>query len=77
VQRAIDGKGLRYSDQSSDGWVGETVAEVLDLDATTDRRRIKKMIETWLRTGALVKGEKPGPQRKPVVTVEVGEWASE
>ena len=31
----------------------------------------------WLKSGALVKGAKEGPQRKLVPTVEVGEWASE
>ncbi len=75
VQRALDGKQLRYSDQTDD-WAGVTVAEVLGLDATADRRRIKKMIETWLKTGALVKGHKIGPNRKPVPTVEVGKWAN-
>jgi hypothetical protein len=77
VQQAIDGKGLRYSDQVKEGWAGDVVAETLGLDATADRKRIKKMIETWLTNKALVKGEKLGPQRKPVVTLEVGEWATE
>lgn len=77
VQHALDGKGLRYSDQVKEGWAGDMVAEVLGLDPQTDRRRIRKMIEAWLKSGALVKGEKPGPQRKPLVTLEVGEWATE
>jgi len=77
VQNAIDGKGLRYSDQAGDDWVGCIVADVLGMDATADRKRIKRIIETWVQSGALVKGSKPGPQRKPVPTVEVGEWATE
>jgi len=77
VQQALDGKGMRYSDQAGDDWAGAVVADVLGLDAVTDRRRIKKMIEAWLKSGALVKGQKPGPIRKPVPTVEVGEWATE
>lgn len=77
VQHAIDGKGLRYSDQVKEGWAGDVVAETLGLDAKADRKRIRKIIETWLTNGALVKGEKTGPQRKPVVTLEVGEWATE
>jgi len=32
---------------------GVTVAKVLGLDATADRKRIKKMIEAWLKSGAL------------------------
>jgi hypothetical protein len=65
VQRALKGKGRRYSDQAGDDWAG-----------VTDRKRIKKMIEDWLKSGALVKGQKTGPIRKPVPTVEVGEWAT-
>ena len=57
-------------------WAGVTVAEVLGLDAVSDRKRIKKMIEAWLKSGALVKGQKTGPIRKPVPTLEVGEWAT-
>lgn len=77
VQHAIDGKHPRYSDQVKEGWAGDVVAETLGLDAKSDRKRIKRIIETWMSNGALVKGEKPGPQRKPVVTLEVGEWATE
>lgn len=77
VQRALDGKGRRYSDQAGDDWAGLTVADVLGLDATADRKRIKKMIEAWLKSGALMKGQKTGPIRKPVPTVEVGQWATE
>ncbi|MEH6749680.1 MAG: AAA family ATPase [Paracoccaceae bacterium] len=77
VQKAIDGKQPRYSDQAGNEWAGVIVANVLGLDATKDRRRIKRMIETWLRNGALVKGTKEGPIRKPVPTVKVGEWANQ
>ena len=77
VQRAIDGKHPRYSEQSGDDWAGVIVAHVLGLDATADSRRIKALIEAWLKSGALVKGTKIGPIRKPVPTVEVGEWATE
>jgi hypothetical protein len=77
VQNAIEGKQPRFSDQTGDEWVGAIVADVLGLDAITDRKRIKRMIADWLKSGALVKGTKEGPIRKPVPTVEVGEWATE
>ncbi|UWR32232.1 helicase RepA family protein [Sulfitobacter sp. W027] len=77
VQHAIEGKHPRYSDQSGKDWAGVIVADVLGLDALKDKRRIKKMIEAWLHSGALVKGSKTGPIRKPVPTIEVGEWANE
>ena len=76
VQNALDGQGRRYSDQTGDEWAGVTVAEILGLDAQAHRKRLKKIIETWLKSGALVKGQKTGAQRKPVPTVEVGEWAT-
>lgn len=77
VQNAIEGKQPRFSDQAGDDWAGCIVAEVLGLNATSDRKRIKKMLTTWLKSGALVKGSKMGPIRKPVPTIEVGEWATE
>ena len=76
VQQAIEGKELRYSDQAKD-WAGHVVAEALGLNADVERKRIKQLIDGWLKSGALVKGAKEGPQRKLVPTVEVGEWASE
>jgi hypothetical protein len=76
VQNAIEGKQPRYSDQAGDEWAGVIVADILGLDAANDRKRIKRMIEDWLKSGALVKGTKEGPIRKPVPTVEVGEWAT-
>lgn len=77
VQNAVDGKHPRYSEQSGDDWAGCIVADILDMDATADRKRIKRIIETWLKSGALVKTKKEGPQRKLVPVLEVGEWATE
>ena len=76
VQRAVDGRGLRYSDKVAHGWAGDAVAEVLGLDPTKDRKRIKRMIDAWIESGALIKRDAEGPQRKPVPVVEVGEWAT-
>jgi hypothetical protein len=76
VQRAIEGKSLRYSDRSGDKWAGLVVADVLGLDADQDRKRIKKMIETWLGSKALVKVMVKDESRHERPFVEVGEWAS-
>lgn len=76
VQQAIDGKQPRYSDQAGDDWVGCIVADVLGLNAATDKKRIKRMIETWLKSGALVKGTVMDSKRNARPSVEVGEWAS-
>lgn len=76
VQRAIEGKHPRYSDQAGDDWVGCIVADVLGMDAAADRKRIKRIIETWLKSGALVKVQVRGEDRKERPCLEVGEWAT-
>ncbi len=75
VQHALDGKQMRYSDQAGDEWAGCCVAEVLGLDPIKDVKRLKRIIETWLKSGALVKDKIGGGQRKPVPIITVGEWA--
>ena len=76
VQNAIEAapEPLRYSDQSTP-WAGDVIAEVLRLNATNDRKRIKRMIETWLKSGALVKREFVDDARRSRPCVVVGEWA--
>ncbi len=76
VQNALEGKQPRYSDQAGPDWVGVIVANVLELDATTDRKRVKKMIEAWIKPRALVKRTKRAQNRKQVPTIEVGEWTT-
>ncbi|UWR03757.1 AAA family ATPase [Ruegeria conchae] len=76
VQKALDGKGLRYSDQAREDWAGLTIAEVLALDACSDRIRIKKMIEAWLKSGALKKVKLLDAKRMERPRLEVGEWAN-
>ena len=46
VQKAIDGKNAGISDQASDNWVGCIVADVLGMDATAEKKRIKRIIAT-------------------------------
>jgi len=76
VQHAIDGKHPRYSDQAGDDWAGCIVADVLGMDATADRKRVKRIIETWIKNGALVKVKVRGDDRKERPCLEVGEWAT-
>ncbi|OAN86268.1 recombinase RecA [Sulfitobacter geojensis] len=77
VQNAIEGKHPRYSDQAGDDWAGRIVADVLGMDTTSDRKRLKRIIETWLKSGALVKVKVRGEDRKERPCLEVGEWATE
>ena len=75
VQHALEGKQLRYSDQTPQ-WAGLCVADILGRDPEKDRKQIRKMIETWLRTGALIKTTIPGPNRRDIPILDVGEWAT-
>ena len=77
VQQAIEGKQPRYSDQSGDDWAGAIVATTLGLDPSADKKRIKRMIEVWLKSGALVKGTVEDSKRNKRPCVEVGEWATQ
>lgn len=43
----------------------------------TDRKRIKKMIEAWLNSGALKKVKLPDAKRMERPCLEVGEWANQ
>lgn len=76
VQHAIEGKHPRYSDQSGEDWAGCIVANVLGMDITADRKRIKRIIETWLKSGALVKAKHKDANRIERPCLEVGEWAT-
>ena len=76
VRQAIDTapEPLRFSDQSS-LWVGEVIAATLGLSAQSDKKRIKRMIETWLKTGALKKCVLKDDGRRDRPCIEIGEWA--
>ena len=75
VQRALDAKGARENQQASD-WAGYIVAETLDMDSDVEKHRIKKMLKTWVKTGALRVVRKPDASRHDRPTIEVGKWAS-
>lgn len=74
VQSAIEAapNPLRYSDQAAP-WVGDVIAEVLKYDLQNDRKRIKRMLETWLKSGALVKRDVKDDSRQSRPCVQVGE----
>ena len=76
VQRAIDAAPhpLRYSDQAAP-WAGDVVAEALGLDVDSDRKRIKRMIETWLKSGALLKQNVEDGSRQTRPCIQVGDRA--
>lgn len=76
VQKAVDGGQWRESPQAKD-WVGKAIASVLDLnlDDKAAKQKIKALLATWIKTGALVKVSRPDEHRKDRDWVEVGKWA--
>ena len=63
-------------DQRSPSWAGYAIADALgiNMDAQSSKARIKRMLSTWLTTGALKRVRRDGPDRKPKQFVEVGNW---
>jgi hypothetical protein len=81
VQRRVDGGSWKESVQAKE-WVGYAVAEALGLDASkadnSDRKRIGRLIRTWIANGALVVVNRRDPaKREDKPFVEVGQWADQ
>jgi hypothetical protein len=58
-ERAASGR-YRASPQAKN-WIGVLVADVLHLDPSKDAKRIKTILEEWLRIGALKKTQLKDP----------------
>lgn len=78
VQRAVDGKQLRQNVQATD-WVGKTVAVVLkfDLSDAAHKAKVKAILKTWIKNGALVVTELTDTKGKVRPIIEVGQWAKQ
>lgn len=76
-RRCEAGRPPRFSDQAGDAWVGIIVADQVGLDAEEDRRRVKKIVADWIKSGALEKAEMVDEKRMKRPCVRVGEWAVE
>lgn len=82
VQKAVsnrceDGNPPRFSDKAGEDWIGVLVASVLSLDIEEDRAKVRKLVASWIKSGALRKAELEDQYRKKRPCVEVGEWAFE
>ncbi len=81
VQRHIDGGSWKENVQAKD-WVGYAIADVLGMDAAkgdhTDRKRIGRLVRTWVNNGALKVAVRRDPDKRELKTfVEVGNWADQ
>jgi hypothetical protein len=77
VQKRI-GEGAWKKDPQADDWAGIAVGSVLDLDPArkSDKERIKKLIDTWVKNDALREERRKDPkQRREKPFIVVGRWA--
>ncbi|WP_425906804.1 helicase RepA family protein [Nitrobacter sp. TKz-YC02] len=77
VQRALHEQCFRENAQAID-WAGHAIGKVLAIDSYGDagKKRIKKMIAVWIKSGALKVVPIEDIQRRPRPCIEVGEWAA-
>lgn len=75
VQKRIAEKQWRQDVRASD-WAGNAVAEVLelDLDEKPDREKVKGLLKTWIKNGALKVVKRPDEHRHEKAMIEVGQW---
>lgn len=76
VQNAIATGGWRESAQARE-WAGKAVAESLgiNLDDKAGKQRVKGLLATWLKTGALMRVMAPDKTRQNRPMIVVGKWA--
>jgi hypothetical protein len=62
---------------SSPLWIGRLIADLLDLDPhdKEEKKKLGKIIDTWVQEGALKVVVKQSAKREPVDCLEVGKWA--
>lgn len=56
--RLMAANGDYRADPQSPDWIGRAVAEVMELDADDDKAKIKSILRTWFKNGALVTVER-------------------
>jgi hypothetical protein len=74
VQKIVNAGSYKDSVQAGN-WVGNAVAEALEIDVVADQARIKELLKVWKRSGALKVEQKDDENRKKRPFVVVGEWA--
>jgi hypothetical protein len=72
--RSLAADGEYRADPQSPLWIGEAVAEVLGLDVTDHKKRIKSLLKAWLDTGVLKVEQRKDANRKVRLHVVPGDW---
>lgn len=76
VQHRVNEGQWRENPQAAE-WVGKAVAEVLglDLEDKAARQKVKGLLATWIKSGALARVTGTDEGRRPRPMIEVGRWA--
>jgi hypothetical protein len=72
--RSLAADGEYRADPQSPLWIGEAVAEVLGLDVTDHKRRIKSLLKAWIESGVLKVEQRKDANRKVRMHVVPGDW---
>lgn len=77
AQKVVDQGEWQADPRSKGKWVGVAIAQVLDLNLETNRKRIGKIFAEWVDNERFEIVEKVNDDRKPRKFVVVGKWATE
>jgi len=75
AMRALAAKPYRFNPQAGD-WAGHIIGIHLDIDTheKPGRRRVAKMIDAWVKSGALVIEQHRDERRNPRDCIALGNW---
>ncbi len=75
--REIARAGDHRADPQAENWIGNVVAEVLDLEPSdkNDRTRIRAILKAWIANGVLKVVQRRDETRRERSFVEPGEWS--
>jgi hypothetical protein len=66
--------GSYRADPRAKDWIGHAVADVLGLDVTAERKRLKKILAAWFKNGVLAIEPREDAHRKSRPFVVLGDW---
>ena len=79
IQELVDKGQYRASDRAESGWVGEAIAQVLELDLTKkdEKAKARGLMADWLKAGYFKVEVLKNDHRNSKPYVRVGRWAEE
>ena len=77
AQKEVSEGGPWRANSQANDWVGKPIAKALKLDIHKDgdKKKVRSLLKTWMKTGMFVEVGGQGRGRHKVQIVEVGTWA--